>query len=115
MPLYDYLCKSCKHTSEEFYRMHQAPDACTCPACKAEFAYHKQVSRVHTDLREFSTPIEMYSIALDHDEEIEEFKRKCPDVDISMDQNDPNYGIPIARSRKQKLSALKAAGYQEAK
>jgi len=47
--------------------------------------------------------------------EIRAFKQRCPDVDLSDDPDDPMYGVPIARSRKAKLEALKAAGFVETK
>jgi len=57
--------------------------------------------------------IEMMSIAMENPQEIRDFARRCPDVQISEDPKDPNYGIPVARNRKAKVQALKAAGYQE--
>ena len=111
MPIYSYRCEACKHGTEEFQRM--ADVALTeCPKCK-QAQYHRVPCLAHTDLKEFSSPIEMYSIALNDDEEIKEFMRKAPGVDIATDPNDPMYGIPIARSRKQKLTALKAMQYTE--
>lgn len=111
MPRYDYACSSCGHAAEEVHSIHL--DSLTiCPKCQKP-DYSKQIAQVATDLREFHTPIEMYSIALDYDEEIKAFKKLAPDVDISLDQKDPMYGIPIARSRKQKLQALKATEYTE--
>ena len=61
----------------------------------------------------FSEPIEMYSIAMDNDDDIKAFMSKAPDVAVSLDQDDPMYGIPIARNRQQKLQALQAARYTE--
>lgn len=55
----------------------------------------------------------MYSIAASTDEEIASFRNKCPDVEISSRSSDPMYGIPIARSRRDKLQALKAVGFEE--
>jgi hypothetical protein len=83
-----------------------------CPKCQKP-DYSKQIAQVATDLREFHTPIEMYSIALNDDDEIKEFKRRAPDVDVATDPRDEMYGIPIARSRKQKLQALKAMEFTE--
>lgn len=111
MPRYDYACSSCGHAAEEVHSIHL--DSLTiCPKCQ-DPSYAKQIAQVATDLREFHTPIEMYSIALNDDEEIKAFKKSAPDVDISTDQADPMYGIPIARSRKQKLQALKAMEFTE--
>lgn len=111
MPRYDYACSSCGHVSEEVHSIHI--DCLTkCPKCNQE-CYTKQITLPSTDLREFHTPIEMYSIALNDDEEIKAFKKSAPDVDVSTDPRDEMYGIPIARSRKQKLQALKAMEFTE--
>jgi putative FmdB family regulatory protein len=111
MPRYDYACSSCGHAAEEVHSIHL--DSLTiCPKCQKP-DYSKQIAQVATDLREFHTPIEMYSIALNDDDEIKEFKRRAPDVDVATDPRDEMYGIPIARSRKQKLQALKAMEFTE--
>lgn len=112
MPIYDYHCMTCGHTDIEYKKMDNAVPVDNCPKC-GQLSYAKQVSLPATDLREFHDPIEMYSIAMDTDEEIKEFQKKAPDVEVSTDQDDPMYGIPIARNRKQKLAALKTVGYTE--
>jgi putative FmdB family regulatory protein len=115
MPLYDYECKQCGHKGTEFRKMANVnPDDRpeVCPECTAQ-AYTRQISCPHTDLKEFATPIELYSIALDTDDEIREFLRKCPDVEVCTDPASDMYGIPVARHRKGKLQALAAAGYVE--
>lgn len=111
MPLYDYKCSECGHTHEEFYRITSEPVQ-VCPKCNRQ-TYQRQVSLPHTDLKEFRTPIEMFSIAMEDPDEIREFARKCPDVDVCTDPDHPDYGVPIARTRKAKLQALKAAGFIE--
>lgn len=113
MPIYVYQCDACQHGAEEFQKM-SAEALTECPECK-QAQYHRVPCLAHTDMKEFSTPIEMYSIALNDDEEIKEFMRKAPDVEVATDPNDPMYGVPIARSRKQKLNALKAMDYTERK
>lgn len=119
MPLYDYQCPICGHKSVEFMKMCAAAEApfVDCPHCVGlhggVVAMCRQVSVPHTSMQEFHKPIEMFSIAMDSDEEIKAFKRKAPDVDVNTDPNHPDYGLPIARSRHQKLQALQAAGYHE--
>lgn len=112
MPLYDYRCSACGHERiDEFEKITSEPQT-VCPSCgKATFARVPQV--VGNNLREFHTPIEMYSIGLNSDEEIREFRAKCPDVDVCTDSSSDLYGVPIARNRAQKLAALKAAGFEE--
>lgn len=83
-----------------------------CPECGG-VEFHRVPCLPHTDMVEFHKPIEMLSIALNTPDEIRDFQRACPDVEISDDPADENYGVPIARSRKQKLQALRAAGFEE--
>lgn len=113
MPTYDYRCNTCTVSFEAFRSMRDE-DSEQCPSCKS-YQCVRVPSVPNTDMREFKTPIEMFSIALDTDEDIREFKRKAPDVDIGTDPDREDYGIPIARTRKQKLAALRAVGYTEKK
>ena len=111
MPLYEYECCACGYADDEF--QHIRDDRLTiCPKCGKD-TYQKMVSLPHTDLKEYHTPIEMYSIGLNDEAEIRAFKQQCPDVEVSEDLNDEMWGIPIARTRKQKLAALKAIGFEE--
>lgn len=111
MPIYCYRCRTCGHAVEEYQSMRDdAYDE--CPACGSR-EYGRVVPRVSSPQQEFATPIEMYSIGLSDEAEIREFKRRCPDVDVSADPRDPLYGVPVARSRAQKLAALQAVGFEE--
>jgi putative FmdB family regulatory protein len=115
MPMYDYECDGCRHADSEFKHMRNAEPVgvvTPCPRC-GETKYRRVISTFHTDLKEFHKPIEMFSIAMEDDETIRDFKRRCPDVDVQIDPEHPDYGLPIARNRKQKLDALRAAGYRE--
>lgn len=114
MPIYVYLCERCNKVHETF--QHITDDSIiACPICGEQdpLINHKVPQLPHTDMIEFARPIEMLSIALNTDDEILEFKQKCPDIDISLDPTSINYGIPIARTRKQKLQALDAVGFVE--
>lgn len=113
MPLYDYTCALCGHKSVEFMRMCSAGEApkVECKCC--QYPMTRQVAMPHTPMQEYATPIEMFSIAMSSLEEVREFKQRCPDVDCNDDMDHPDFGLPIARSRHQKLQALKAAGYAE--
>jgi putative FmdB family regulatory protein len=112
MPIYAYHCDYCGHDNDEYHKMHESP-LLTCPKCGHYAPYHKVPTLSGTDLKEFHTPIELYSVAMETDQEIREFKAKCPDVEVATDPHDPMYGVPIARSRKQKLQALEASGFVE--
>lgn len=111
MPIYSYVCDTCKLAKDEFQFMAH-PAFTQCPTCGAD-TYHRVPTLPHTDLKEFHTPIEMFSVAMDNDAEIRAFKASCPDVDVETDPRSESYGIPIARNRKQKLQALSAAGFIE--
>lgn len=111
MPCYDYLCSDCGHGDIEFQRMADR-HLTLCPKCNKE-TYLRQVSLPHTDMKDFHTPVEMLSIAMEDPEQIKRFLKECPEVTVSLDENDPNFGVPIAKSRKAKLQALKAAKFME--
>lgn len=111
MPMYCYECDKCGYAAEDFQTMRDAAHT-ICPVC-SETAYHRVPTLPQTDMREFQEPIEMYSIALNTPEEVRQFQAQCPDVKISDDETDPMFGIPVAATRKQKLAALRAAGFTE--
>ncbi len=58
-------------------------------------------------------PIEMMSIALDNEDEIQEFRQRNPGTEISSNRNDRNFGVPIAKSRTEKLRVLEREGFVE--
>lgn len=109
MPLYDYQCE-CGRTQSDVFRKMQSTES---QICKCGKAMERVPVLPHTDLKDYHTPIELYSVAMEDQAEIEEFARKCPDVQISTDPRDEMWGVPIARNRKGKLQALKAAGHHE--
>ncbi len=51
-------------------------------------------------------PIEMYSVALEHGE-LAGFKAALPDTDLT------EMGVPIARTRQEKMKILDFFGYEE--
>lgn len=110
MPLHDYKCLCGHEVPDVYHKMHsEAPEL--CPKCGK--AMDRVPALAHTDMKEFHTPITMFSIGLNSPEEIRAFKQKCPDVEVNEDPEHPDWGLPIARSRKQKKQALKAMGYRE--
>lgn len=114
MPIYVFECPECPNMAEEFMSIRDFLHPPNCPDCKIlmERSFRSEGAGNHLD-REFHTPIEMYSIAMEDPEEIAEFQKQCPDVDVSLDPKDPMYGVPIGRTRNQKLKALKVAGFVE--
>ena len=111
MPIYVYQCTICEKVTEEFQHINDDPLS-TCGECGSPI---KRVPTVPHVQKEFHKPINMYSIGLNNDEEIRAFKQACPDVDVATDQRDELYGIPVARTRGQKLKALKTMGFVENK
>jgi putative FmdB family regulatory protein len=115
MPLYDYKCKSCGFKDTVF----MAISSCTeesrvqdCPHCQHP-AFTRQVSLSNTPLTEFHKPIEMQSVAATSWDELHELQRKCPDIQMSTDLNDPMFGVPIVKNRAEKKQVLAATGYVE--
>lgn len=113
MPLFDFKCEACGHADEEFFKM-ASSDRQECPKCGAA-TYQKQVSVGIPRQVEFHTPVELYSIAMEDQDEIRAFKQSAPNVDCSDDPDNPMYGVPIARTRQAKLQALKVSGFVERK
>jgi putative FmdB family regulatory protein len=119
MPMYSYYCNLCEHKEDHYQKMASDPIT-VCPKCGCDEAsvgnrsnYNRVPTVPHSNLREFHTPIEMYSIGMNDDAEIRAFKQKCPDVDVCTDPASDLYGVPIARNRAQKASALSAMGFEE--
>jgi len=104
MPLYDYRCETCDETREEFQSIHE--DSMTkCPVCGGR--YEKQISLTSGAMeREYDVPIEMHSIAPANAAEMTAFRRRNPGVEMRD-------GVPIARTRKEKLRILDAEGFEE--
>lgn len=111
MPLYDYICEACGLSSEEYESIHAEPQT-VCPVC-GEAQFHR-VPSVGRPPQEYHRPIEMNSVALSSKEEVRAFQQRNPGVDCSDDPRDPLFGVPIARTRQQKLSILKNEGFVEA-
>jgi len=113
MPLYCYICPQCDRTDLKFAPMSEASTPVACE-CGADMARDFRAERAGNHMAvEFKKPIEMFSVGLNTDDEIREFKQRCPDVDVATDPDDDLYGVPIARNRQQKLAALDAVGFEE--
>lgn len=111
MPIYQYECSACDAQLEIFQKM-SSESLTDCPACRLPMVLHRVPTLPHTDLKEFHTPIEMHSIAMEDPDEIKDFIRQSG-VEVCLDPASPRYGIPIARNRSEKCKALAAAGFEE--
>ena len=113
MPLYDYQYTDAfggefevfQHIREETLTEHAGRP------CKRTV----QRPKVRTKYGEGSNtePIKMLSIAVDNEDEVDDFRRRNPGVEISRDRRNPLFGVPVASSRSQKLRILKAEGFAE--
>lgn len=115
MPSYEFQCQVCAHEDTEFYTMADVPgfgDKVECPKCLHP-AYRREVAAPATDIRPFNKPIEMQSIGMGHPGDIRDFQRRNPDVPIATNPKHPLYGVPIARTRKEKTTILRNEGFQE--
>lgn len=110
MPLYDFKCPTCKYEAHDVFRkMHSSlPD---CPKCGTDMEHVPTLC--HTDMKAFHTPVKLYSVACNSMEEIREMQ--AAGVPCSDDPNDEDFGVPVATTRKEKLAALKTAGFIETK
>ncbi len=107
MPLYTTRCQSCSHVDEDVFARMASSHVCS----KCGAAAERIPVLAHTDLKDFAIPIELQSIACTSVSEIREMQRAG--VTISDDPNDELYGVPIAHNRREKLRALKTAGFVE--
>lgn len=114
MPVVEYQCHGCATVYTEYFKLQSwpYPEHIACKRCKNHRA-HKIVSRPHSDMIEFHKPIEMLSIACNSFEEIREMQKAG--IDCSDDPDSENFGVPVVKSRKEKLTALKVAKFVEAK
>lgn len=111
MPIYTYKLAN-GETREEFQRMADEPltviDGQPC-----ERVPHLAAVRTQFGEGNSAEPIEMLSIALDNEYDIDEFRRRNPGVEVSRNRRDPRFGVPIALSRNEKKRILKTEGFVE--
>lgn len=113
MPMYDYkFTDTSGGTFEEFQPMSAEhlteKDGRPCERLVS-------VPKTHTAYGEGNgaDPIKMLSIAVDNEEDVDAFRVRNPGVEISRDRSSPDFGVPVARSRKEKLRVLKTEGFIE--
>lgn len=114
MPMYEFVCEQCGHCDDYYRTMGDAWQEAPCPMCGVPMHrdYRAEAAGPHLD-KAFTNPIEMHSIAVTNEEDIKAFKHRNPDVEIGTDPNRDDYGVPIARSRAEKLRILKQEGFEE--
>lgn len=111
MPLYSYKLAD-GSVVEEFQHMSAAP-LTEIAGQKAERTVQKPKVRTQYGEGSNTKPIEMLSIALDNEDEIDEFRQRNPGTEISRDRRSASFGVPIAKSRTEKLRMLKNEGFVE--
>lgn len=114
MPMYEYECE-CGFRDCVYRPMAQSADSPPkCEDCGRAMHrdYRAEGAGPHLD-KEFHTPIQMHSIALCNEEDIEAFKRRNPDAEIGTDPNREDYGVPKAWTRREKLKILEKEGFVE--
>ncbi len=102
---YPYECPNCDYFVLEpasWFTEHE-----NCPECGA--VVEKVIGAVHRRGLNpvFHKPIEMFSVAPETPGEMAAFRRALPDVQLT------DQGVPLARTRAEKLRILQAAGYEE--
>ena len=110
MPMYPYECTDCGHVDEE-YQSIRDEKLSECPVCRGN--YEKRVCQTTTTMKEYKKPIEMHSIALTHQDDIEAFCRRNPGIQCSTDPRDELYGVPVVKTRHEKTKVLKTEGWAE--
>lgn len=113
MPLYAYkYLDGEQERFEEYQHIHE--DALTehegrpCERTVQSFQPHTRYGKGTG-----SNPIEMLSIAVDSEEEVDAFRERNPGVEISRDRSSRVFGVPIATSRSEKLRILQREGFAE--
>lgn len=110
MPIYRYKLAN-GELRDEFQHIHDPPLA----SIEGQSCERVPVlTSVQTQYGEGNAcePIKMLSIALDHEVEIDEFRKRNPGVEISRDRRNPDFGVPVARSSSDKKRILKREGFQ---
>lgn len=115
MPTYGYRYTDTEGGEfDEFQHIHEdaftVKDGRPCERTVAAFKPQTRYGKGNT-----CEPIEMMSIALDNEDEIQEFRARNPGVEISSDRADRNFGVPIAHSRSQKKAILDKEGFVDTK
>lgn len=109
MPVYAFVCPECGGKNEVFRPIGDRNDPVPCDRCEVGMERDLRAESDGRGTREFDVPIEMWSIACSSQAEVDDLRRQVPDVEFAP--HDP--GVPIARTRQQKLRLLDACGFEE--
>lgn len=114
MPYRTFKCYKCHHVVEELQSIHED----TNPRCcgndmSRDYALENNKSKSSSITHRFGKPIEMISVALDNEAQIKGFQERNPNIEISSDRSNPNFGVPIAHTRQEKLQVLNNEGFVE--
>lgn len=107
MPRYPYICDACGHKIDVFKPMSRYKEFEACPQCDAKMQRDFSAGSPTSGNTAFHTPIEMFSIAPSTPQEMRDLRQKLPDTKFT------EQGVPIAHSRAEKLSILRASGCEE--
>ena len=114
MPIYAYECEDCGHAFSEVRPADERNDLPTCQCGKTMYRdYAGAGQATHGGKVAFDQPIEMHSIAVCNEADIAAFRRRNPDVEIGTDPGRDDFGVPVARTRKQKKDILRREGFEE--
>ena len=104
MPTYPYECPKCGHEGDTFKPVSEYRSLEFCPKCG--FPMARVYGPVASPDTAFHKPIEMFSIAGTAGE-MQQLRERLPDTQFT------NQGVPLARSRAEKMRLLKVAGFRE--
>lgn len=111
MPLYKFLCEDC---GERFWEFEHIANPTPEPRCCGE-AMDRDYTGGHSVTGVFHKPIPMQSIGMAHQDEIDAFRVRNPDIEVSDDPDHPLFGVPLATTRQEKLRILRNENWEEKK
>lgn len=112
MPMHDHECEQCGRKETVYHSIHESPEWPTCCGDVMPRFYGKSDRNV-TGV--FHKPIKMHSIGMAHQDEIDAFRQRNPEIEIHDDPDHPDFGVPIITTREEKLRVLRNEGYEEKK
>lgn len=104
MPIYCFTCDSCGGKTDVLrsISVRETDVRCSCDNLMTRDLGREQGRR---GTGEFHTPIEMFSVGMNADE-VPAFRQSLPNVEVRE-------GLPIVKTRQEKMQVLKYFGFQE--